>query len=144
MSPPADRAPYRSPRNRSIARRTARRARRAARCADYAARRLPRRQDRILAERATERFEGSREKVRALINAASTREDPRHVAIRAGDHGCQPLMTRLGVAATNRAGFDLYTVPEEIDRLVQGLHTVNTTPGMGRAQDDPSDGGTRG
>ena len=82
--------------------------------------------------------------MRALINAASTREDPRHVAIRAGDHGCQPLMTRLGVAATNRAGFDLYTVPEEIDRLVQGLHTVNTTPGMGRAQDDPSDGGTRG
>jgi selenocysteine lyase/cysteine desulfurase len=52
-------------------------------------------------------------------------------------------MTRLGVAATNRAGFDLYTVPEEIDRLVQGLHTVNTSPGMGRAR-DPSDGGTRG
>jgi cysteine desulfurase / selenocysteine lyase len=82
--------------------------------------------------------------VRAFINAASTREDRRHVAIRAGDHGCQPLMTRLGVAATNRAGFDLHTVLEEIDRLVQGLHTVNTTPGMGRARDDPSDGGTRG
>jgi selenocysteine lyase/cysteine desulfurase len=78
--------------------------------------------------------------VRAFINAASTREDRRHVAI----HGCQPLMTRLGVAATNRAGFDLHTVLEEIDRLVQGLHTVNTTPGMGRARDDPSDGGTRG
>jgi len=28
----------------------------------------------LLAERATERFEGSREKVRAFINAASTRE----------------------------------------------------------------------
>ena len=53
-------------------------------------------------------------------------------------------MTRLGVAATNRAGFDLYTVPEEIDFLVQGLHKVNTTPGMGRARGDPSDGGTRG
>ena len=66
------------------------------------------------------------------------------VAIRAGDHGCQSLMTRLGVAATNRAGFDLYTVSEEIDRLVQGRHTVNTSPGMGRARDDPSHGGTRG
>jgi cysteine desulfurase / selenocysteine lyase len=44
------------------------------------------------------------------------------VAIRAGHHCCQPLMTRLGVAATNRASFYLYTVPEEIDRLVQGLH----------------------
>ena len=53
-------------------------------------------------------------------------------------------MTRLGVAATNRAGFDLYTVLEEIDRLVQGLHTVNTSPGMGRARDDPSHGGTPG
>ena len=82
--------------------------------------------------------------MRAFINAASTREGRRQVAIRAGDHGSQPLMTRLGVAATNRAGFDLYTVPEEIDRLVQGPHTVNTTPGMGRARDDPSDGGTWG
>jgi cysteine desulfurase/selenocysteine lyase len=43
------------------------------------------------------------------------------VAIRAGHHCCQPLMTRLGVAATNRASFYLYTVPEEIDRLVEGL-----------------------
>ena len=82
--------------------------------------------------------------MRAFINAASTREDPRQVAIRAGDHGCQPLMTRLGVAATNRASFDLYTVPEEIDRFVQGLHRFNTTPGMGRARGDPSDGGTWG
>jgi cysteine desulfurase / selenocysteine lyase len=46
------------------------------------------------------------------------------VAIRAGHHCCQPLMQRLGVAATNRASFYLYTVPEEIDRLVEGLHRV--------------------
>jgi cysteine desulfurase/selenocysteine lyase len=44
------------------------------------------------------------------------------VAIRAGHHCCQPLMSKLGVAATNRASFYLYTVPEEIDRLVEGLH----------------------
>ena len=44
------------------------------------------------------------------------------VAIRAGHHCCQPLMARLGVAATNRASFYLYTLPEEVDRLVEGLH----------------------
>ena len=46
------------------------------------------------------------------------------VAIRAGHHCCQPLMAKLGVAATNRASFYLYTVPDEIDRLVKGLHRV--------------------
>jgi cysteine desulfurase/selenocysteine lyase len=44
------------------------------------------------------------------------------VAIRAGHHCCQPLMAKLGVAATNRASFYVYTVPQEIDRLVEGLH----------------------
>jgi cysteine desulfurase/selenocysteine lyase len=33
-------------------------------------------------------------------------------------------MQRLGVAATNRASFYLYTVPEEIDRLAEGLFRV--------------------
>jgi cysteine desulfurase/selenocysteine lyase len=33
-------------------------------------------------------------------------------------------MNRLGVAATNRASFYLYTIPEEIDQLVDGLHAV--------------------
>jgi cysteine desulfurase/selenocysteine lyase len=47
------------------------------------------------------------------------------VAIRAGHHCCQPLMARLGVAATNRASFYLYTVPEEIDRLAEGLHKAH-------------------
>jgi cysteine desulfurase / selenocysteine lyase len=48
--------------------------------------------------------------------------DSEGIAIRAGHHCCQPLMTRLGVAATNRASFYLYTVREEIDRLLEGLH----------------------
>ena len=51
------------------------------------------------------------------------------VAIRAGHHCCQPLMARLGVAATNRASFYLYTIPEEIDRLIEGLHKVTKTFG---------------
>jgi cysteine desulfurase/selenocysteine lyase len=46
------------------------------------------------------------------------------VAVRAGHHCTQPLMTRLGVAATTRASFYLYTVRDEIDRLVDGLHRV--------------------
>jgi len=48
--------------------------------------------------------------------------DSEGVAIRAGHHCCQPLMTRLGVAATNRASFYLYSVPGEIDRLVDGIN----------------------
>ncbi len=51
--------------------------------------------------------------------------DMQGVAIRAGHHCCQPLMQKLGVAATNRASFYLYTVQEEIDQLVDGLHTVH-------------------
>ncbi len=51
------------------------------------------------------------------------------VAIRGGHHCTQPLMRRLGVAATNRASFYLYTIPEEIDRLVDGLHKVHKVLG---------------
>jgi cysteine desulfurase/selenocysteine lyase len=43
------------------------------------------------------------------------------VAIRAGHHCCQPLMHKLGVAATNRASFYVYTTREEVDRLVEGV-----------------------
>lgn len=46
------------------------------------------------------------------------------VAVRASHHCTQPLMRRLGVPATARASFYLYTIPEEIDRLVAGLHSV--------------------
>jgi cysteine desulfurase / selenocysteine lyase len=46
------------------------------------------------------------------------------VAVRAGHHCTQPLMTRLGVAATTRASFYLYSIPEEVDRLVDGLLKV--------------------
>ena len=46
------------------------------------------------------------------------------VAVRAGHHCTQPLMRKLGVAATTRASFYVYTLPEEIDALVEGLHRV--------------------
>jgi cysteine desulfurase / selenocysteine lyase len=47
--------------------------------------------------------------------------DRHGVAVRAGHHCAQPLMDRLGVAATARASFGVYTIREEIDRLVEGL-----------------------
>jgi cysteine desulfurase/selenocysteine lyase len=50
--------------------------------------------------------------------------DSEGVAVRASHHCTQPLMRRLGVTATVRASFYLYSVPEEIDRLLVGLHRV--------------------
>ncbi len=47
--------------------------------------------------------------------------DGEGVCVRAGHHCNQPLMSKLGVAATSRASFYLYSLPEEIDRLVVGL-----------------------
>jgi cysteine desulfurase/selenocysteine lyase len=44
------------------------------------------------------------------------------VAVRAGHHCAQPLMESFGLAATARASFYVYTIKEEIDILVQGLH----------------------
>jgi cysteine desulfurase/selenocysteine lyase len=48
--------------------------------------------------------------------------DQEGVAVRAGHHCTQPLHRVLGVPATTRASFYLYNLPEEIDRLVAGLH----------------------
>ncbi len=47
--------------------------------------------------------------------------DRHGIAVRAGHHCAQPLMERLGVAATARASFGVYTTPGEIDRLIEGL-----------------------
>ena len=146
----------------------------------------------LLAERATERFEGSREKVRTFINAASTREivftrsatealnlvayawgleslgpgdvvvatELEHhsnfvpwqqIAKRSGarfrpipvDGGGELQLETLDVIAkqgsvkivannlVSNASFYLYTIPEEIDRLVAGLHKVKETLGNG-------------
>jgi cysteine desulfurase / selenocysteine lyase len=43
------------------------------------------------------------------------------IAVRAGHHCCQPLMDHFGIAATSRASFYLYNVPEEIDRLAASI-----------------------
>jgi cysteine desulfurase/selenocysteine lyase len=56
--------------------------------------------------------------------------DRHGVAVRAGHHCAQPLMDRLGVAATARASFGVYTTQEEIDRLVDGLHDARKVFGL--------------
>jgi len=56
--------------------------------------------------------------------------DRHGVAVRAGHHCAQVLMDRLGIAATARASFGVYTTPEEIDRLVEGLHDARKVFGL--------------
>jgi cysteine desulfurase/selenocysteine lyase len=56
--------------------------------------------------------------------------DRHGVAVRAGHHCAQPLMDRFGIAATARASFGVYTTPEEIDRLVDGLHDARKVFGL--------------
>jgi cysteine desulfurase / selenocysteine lyase len=51
------------------------------------------------------------------------------IAVRAGHHCTQPLVRRLGVAATTRVSFYLYSLPEEVDRLVDGLKKVKDVLG---------------
>lgn len=47
--------------------------------------------------------------------------DQQGIAIRAGQHCAEPLIHRLGLTATARASFAVYTTCEEIDALVHGL-----------------------
>jgi cysteine desulfurase/selenocysteine lyase len=56
--------------------------------------------------------------------------DRHGVAVRAGHHCAQPLMKRLGVAATTRASFAVYNTTEEVDRLVEGLHDARRVFGL--------------
>ena len=50
--------------------------------------------------------------------------DARRVCIRAGHHCAQPLMRRLGVAATARASFYVYNGSADIDALVAGVQNA--------------------
>lgn len=47
--------------------------------------------------------------------------DSEGVAVRAGHHCAQPLMEKLGVAATTRASFYVYNTRDDIDRLIDTL-----------------------
>jgi cysteine desulfurase/selenocysteine lyase len=55
--------------------------------------------------------------------------DGEGIAVRAGNHCAQPALARLGLEATARASFALYTTREEIDRLVEGVKRVKEVLG---------------
>jgi cysteine desulfurase / selenocysteine lyase len=50
--------------------------------------------------------------------------DEEGVAIRAGHHCCQPLMAHLGVDATARASFGLYSDEADVAALIRGMERV--------------------
>lgn len=55
----------------------------------------------------------------------STVVDQKGVAVRAGHHCAQPLMSHLGVTATCRASFGMYNTTAEVDALVDALETCH-------------------
>ena len=44
------------------------------------------------------------------------------VAVRAGHHCAMPLHEALGVPSSARASFHCYSLPEDVDALITGLH----------------------
>ena len=50
--------------------------------------------------------------------------DRNGIALRAGNHGAEPLMRRLGVDSTARASFGIYTTLGEVDVLADTLERV--------------------
>jgi len=56
--------------------------------------------------------------------------DQQGIAVRAGHHCTRPLHRLLNVPATARASFYVYSVPEEVDRLVDGLHEARRIFGV--------------
>jgi cysteine desulfurase/selenocysteine lyase len=53
--------------------------------------------------------------------------DREGIAIRAGHHCAQPLHARLGLTATARASFYIYTELREIDALIEGIYKAKQT-----------------
>lgn len=50
----------------------------------------------------------------------------RGVCVRGGHHCAQPLMRRLGVAATTRASFAVHNTAADVERLLDGLQSVRS------------------
>jgi cysteine desulfurase/selenocysteine lyase len=57
--------------------------------------------------------------------------DSRNVAVRAGHHCAQPLMDRLGLAATTRASFGVYSDESDIGALVAAVQAARRIFGGG-------------
>jgi len=54
------------------------------------------------------------------------------IAVRTGNHCCQPLHQRLGVAGTVRASFALYNTTVEVERFAAALRAIIAAPVSGR------------
>ncbi|MFT4090263.1 MAG: cysteine desulfurase [Asticcacaulis sp.] len=52
--------------------------------------------------------------------------DRYNIAVRAGTHCAEPLMTRLGVTSTVRASIAIYNTEAEIDALIAGVEKAQT------------------
>jgi cysteine desulfurase/selenocysteine lyase len=50
--------------------------------------------------------------------------DQYQVAVRAGHHCAQPLVEKLGLAATTRASLGVYKLESDIDRLAEVLEAA--------------------
>lgn len=50
--------------------------------------------------------------------------DEENVAVRSGHHCAEPVMDRFGLDATLRLSFGAYTLPQDIDRFVEGIKRV--------------------
>lgn len=61
---------------------------------------------------------------------ATILDEEQGVAIRAGHHCAKPLMRELDVQSTARASFYVYTVEDDIDRLIAGLHRARDIFGL--------------
>lgn len=62
--------------------------------------------------------------------------DHEGICVRAGHHCAMPLHEHYNLAATTRASFYVYNIPEEIDKLVETLGQVQTI--FGRAGHGPT------
>lgn len=59
----------------------------------------------------------------------ATLVDRRGVALRAGHHCAQPLHRRLGITASARASFGVYSERRDVDQLVEALETARRVMG---------------
>jgi cysteine desulfurase / selenocysteine lyase len=57
--------------------------------------------------------------------------DGEAIAVRAGHHCAQPVMQRYDLPATTRASFYVYNDVDDVDRLIDGIRTVQRTFGTG-------------
>jgi cysteine desulfurase/selenocysteine lyase len=56
--------------------------------------------------------------------------DQQHVAIRAGHHCAQPLMDKMGLAATARASFGVYSDEADVDALIEAVKAAQNLFGV--------------